>query len=795
MTAQTDPEWREATRREPCPVCEHPDWCSLCGPEGAIEAVVCMRIKSDNQRSNEGWLHRLRNKRIDWRPSTHDRPRSKATTKSQPKPGKPTTTHPTLDALVATMRPVPSRVDRYHNRQGELVGAAIRQDHAKGKTVKPGRREGNGTWSLAAMPEPRPLFRLPELIAAPAATVYVVEGEKCAEALRSVGLLATTWPGGSKATGKVDLSPLAGRDVVLLPDHDDPGRAAMQSLVERFEPLTPQPKQLRMVELTTKPNGTDAPNKYDVADWIDDHGADPETIAANLRSLVEAAEPVELVKPEPPKRWHRFPTEQLPDPLRPLVVEGARAIGCDESFVALPGLAACAGAIGATRTVRIKRGWNEPAVLWCVVVSPSGATKSQGRKLILPMLQKRQREALRDYEQQIQDHGVLNLAYEQELKAWKNAKNGEHPPEAPEKPEPVEFFTSDATVEAMVRVLRANPRGVLFEADELAGWVKGFDAYKGGKGADAQHWINLHGAGHIKVNRAGLAAPIFVARAAVSVSGTIQPEVLTAALTGEHTASGFAARLLMAEPPRQQKRWTDHEVSEAVEQAFGDRLADLLDLEFATDAEGESLPVALPLAADARERFKRFVNAHGAEGMQHDGAQAAAWSKLEGYAARLALVMQLIDSPDAMEVSDHWLAAGIELARWFGNEAARFYGGAAESPEELANRKLVAWIESKGGIVTARDLSRGPKPYRGDSDQAEVALRGLAEAGYGTLENVTAKSSGGRPTIRFRLCDDGDSDETPANVGESAGSVTVTSVATPEIEDSAAIDSNGWEAA
>ncbi|MGL4513852.1 MAG: DnaB-like helicase N-terminal domain-containing protein, partial [Lacipirellulaceae bacterium] len=82
-----------------------------------------------------------------------------------------------------------------------------------------------------------------------------------------------------------------------------------------------------------------------------ERGADP----AVVRSLVDRAGPVEAPRREPPPPWAPFPTGALPEPLRSLVVEGAKSIGCDESFVALPGLAAAAGAIGATRVLRLKR--------------------------------------------------------------------------------------------------------------------------------------------------------------------------------------------------------------------------------------------------------------------------------------------------------------------------------------------------------------------------------------------------------------------------------------------------------
>lgn len=492
---------------------------------------------------------------------------------------------------------------------------------------------------------------------------------------------------------------------------------------------------------------------------------------------------------EAPPAWKPFPTRLLPDPLRTLVVEGAKAIGCDEAFVALPGLAVAAGSIGATRTVRIKRGWTEPAVLWCVVVSPSGATKSQGRKLFLTSLLKRQREAERDYERHVREFGVLDLEYQRELAQWKKGKDDGPPPEPPEKPQPVELFTSDATVESMARLLAANPRGVLLECDELAAWFRTFNLYNGGKGADAQHWINFHGAGHVKVNRAGLAKPIFMERAAASVSGTIQPELLAESLRGEHTASGFAARLVMAEPPRRQKRWTDAEVSDAAEAAIAARMGDLLDLEFGTDEEGEPFPVSLSLSTAARRRMKAFVNQHGEEALDRDGAEAAAWSKLEGYAARLALILQLIDDPEAVEVSDDWLAAGIELSRWFGNEAARFYRGSRVTVQQRADEKLVAWIEAQGGTVSAREVQQGRRSIK-TAAEAEAALDRLAAAGFGGWRPVEAGQKGGRPMRRFQLTGASTSTQ-PRESRDPEGSVDVD---TPGLAENAAGD-DGWEAA
>ncbi|WP_054302710.1 hypothetical protein [Gemmobacter sp. LW-1] len=79
-----------------------------------------------------------------------------------------------------------------------------------------------GEWKAPAI---RPLYQLDRLAAAPADPVLFVEGEKCADVLAGLGFLATTSFGGAKALAKTDLAPLAGRRVVIWPDHDAPGRA------------------------------------------------------------------------------------------------------------------------------------------------------------------------------------------------------------------------------------------------------------------------------------------------------------------------------------------------------------------------------------------------------------------------------------------------------------------------------------------------------------------------------------------------------------------------------------------
>jgi hypothetical protein len=74
--------------------------------------------------------------------------------------------------------------------------------------------------------------------------------------------------------------------------------------------------------------------------------------------------------------YKSFPVVAFPEPIRAYVSQGALALGCDPAYLALPALAVAASAIGNTRTIRLKRGWEEPAIVWSAIVGDSGTLKS-----------------------------------------------------------------------------------------------------------------------------------------------------------------------------------------------------------------------------------------------------------------------------------------------------------------------------------------------------------------------------------------------------------------------------------
>ncbi|HQR44590.1 MAG TPA: AAA family ATPase [Thermoanaerobaculia bacterium] len=101
----------------------------------------------------------------------------------------------------------------------------------------------------------RVLYRLPQVTAAAKAgdRVYVVEGEKDADALAALGLVATTAAGGAKAKWEPSYSAaLRGARVVVVADKDEPGR---QHAREVADALLGAAASVRVVEV---PAGKDA---------------------------------------------------------------------------------------------------------------------------------------------------------------------------------------------------------------------------------------------------------------------------------------------------------------------------------------------------------------------------------------------------------------------------------------------------------------------------------------------------------------------------------------------------------
>lgn len=164
---------------------------------------------------------------------------------------------------------------RYTDAAGVLLFEVVRFEP---KDFRQRRPDGDGwAWNMAGVALVP--YRLPELLAAVQAgrTVFVVEGEKSADALDRLGLTATCSPGGAGKWRAKYGAHLTGARVVILPDNDDPGCAHAAAVAAA---LRGKASQVQVLELPG------LPLKGDVADWIEAGGT-----AAELERLAHAATP------------------------------------------------------------------------------------------------------------------------------------------------------------------------------------------------------------------------------------------------------------------------------------------------------------------------------------------------------------------------------------------------------------------------------------------------------------------------------------------------------------------------
>jgi RecA-family ATPase len=143
-------------------------------------------------------------------------------------------------------------------------------------------KEGRTYSATETIPDaPRWLYRRDEVLKAKAEgrPIILCEGEKDAETVREWGFTATTNAGGAKYWQDSFNDDLAGADVIIIPDNDEPGRARANL---RGAGLQGKAKSVRILDLSR--HWPDMPEKADVTDWKEQAGGTAEQFAKLIKS-------------------------------------------------------------------------------------------------------------------------------------------------------------------------------------------------------------------------------------------------------------------------------------------------------------------------------------------------------------------------------------------------------------------------------------------------------------------------------------------------------------------------------
>ena len=156
---------------------------------------------------------------------------------------------------------------------------------AKGKTYSIHRVDASGK-RIAGLKDTRIVpLNLPELLQAKQAgkAIYLVEGEKAADALASIGAVATTSHTGAGSWPTEITQYFAGANVVVIPDNDEPGISYAKRAIAHLLPVA---KSVRYLDLNLMMEGDDA------YEWV--HHA-----KGTRKELAELAKNAEVIVDQP----------------------------------------------------------------------------------------------------------------------------------------------------------------------------------------------------------------------------------------------------------------------------------------------------------------------------------------------------------------------------------------------------------------------------------------------------------------------------------------------------------------
>lgn len=635
----------------------------------------------------------------------------------------------------------------YRDASGGLAFQVVRLDP---KSFRQRRPNGHGGWTWKKG-DTTILYRLPELLAAGEdEIVWLCEGEKDADRLASLGLVATTRAEGAGKWSDENSAWLEDRRVALLEDADAAGE---KDVGRKLDSLRIVASAVALVPLDGLHDGED------VSDWLDRGGTKERLVALGEAALKDAPRPAES-RPVPPPSLASFPTSVLPPSLARLVTSASTSLLVPPEFLGVPLLVLAGSVIGNAWEIELKSGWREGPNLYAAIVADPGAKKTPALKIAMQPVYAIQKRLHRAYQ-------AKRAAFDEERALWEKTPKKERGA-PPEEPGYQHAYTTDATTEALAEML-AGGKGMALVRDELVGWVRSMDVYHaGGKGADRQHYLSMWSRAPIKIDRKSRPDPIIVERPCLSVVGGIQPDILPDLVEHEARDDGFLDRLLFAYPDLGGDRWTDDGVDEAA-MALVEGLFEMLHaLEGAEMPSGDVVPRVARLDAPAKVLWRQWYDTHAAEYRDERLASSlkGTWAKLPGQLARLALILHVAwavdaDTPVPAQIPEGTLAAACDLIEFF-KEHARAALAEVRTPRPALEERVLRGLRERGACLT-RTLHRDVLKGSVKADRLKSTLERLMEDGKVTVKDAPTTGKGGRPGQLWEATEEPSKSKKPAS--------------------------------
>lgn len=362
-------------------------------------------------------------------------------------------------------------------------------------------------------------------------------------------------------------------------------------------------------------------------------------------------------------------------------------------------------------------------ILYSGICAESGSCKSPLIKAIIKPLLQLQSEEDKRYQKEL-------AIYQEQYQQWKKAKDTSLEP--PEKPKlPREFLVSDATSEAIAGIQNNQPNnGFLGWFDELAALIGQQNAYRGGRGADAEKILSGRDGTGFKINRAD-GKRINCSRSGYSILGGIQPDILKKYMGDFTDPSGFWARFIWVNLPLISKIFPEDQVSIILD-----------DLLYALYKNLGKVKRTFKLSPDAQKTFKDwFIRSEQLKMAEPKQALRAVYSKSQRLAGELALILHCIKSSfhqeeASQEVGSEIMRAAIQLTKFYIGQVKLIHANSCASKDNLpATYFKIINLSKRKGWLKAKDVQNGIRDFKKEQpNQIRSIFQELKSLGYGVTQ-------------------------------------------------------------
>ncbi len=400
----------------------------------------------------------------------------------------------------------------------------------------------------------------------------------------------------------------------------------------------------------------------------------------------------------------------------------------------LSGFSAC-HRIG-TRIVLLRRsGYSQHPAIFATIVANPGSMKSEIRKrfAVKPLLGL-QEDMIRAFELATKERKETEAEYRMMSREERKAEYPEGLPDFPERAKAI--FVDDPTFEALaLNFYHYQDQAILYSKDELKGIFDSLNKYRGGKGSDETQLLSLYDGDELSISRASGGA-IFVRQTALSIFGTIQPQVLTKLWGDGQDSNGMFSRFNYCWQPDVCTiiRRDDDDYQEC---PLDEPLKELFTRAYATE------PKTYFFSKKAYTRYADYYNFLSKRAYKESNPILQhALNKAKGQCGRFILNLHLLEAlgnRPTKEVNTtietEGVDRGIKVAQFFLEQVELLHKTLCESDSQFGKFRQILSVSEKQGWIKARDLVMSRRSLRNvDPNLIREWFLELEKLGYGEVK-------------------------------------------------------------